>query len=232
MCVCIHVCIYCIYGDTHRSCLCGSQPLLLTGNSFFLPHRVNLAQLKDAYTKLFEDYNELKEDKKKRESLLVQKEVVDELQERLSAAEEALAAKQNHIDRMKQEIFSKEEELQTISVFQAQAEVYSSDFYAERAAREKLHEERERLAAQLEYVKKQNNQLQEELDSLGRHSLTEMQKRHVAQGGNPHGAAASLVGRGTDWQHQGNIPEHACPKCNEILPDLDSLQIHIMDCIN
>ncbi|XP_075932189.1 optineurin isoform X1 [Anarhichas minor] len=194
--------------------------------------RVNLAQLKDAYTKLFEDYNELKEDKKKRESLLVQKEVVDELQERLSAAEEALAAKQNHIDRMKQEIFSKEEELQTISVFQAQAEVYSSDFYAERAAREKLHEERERLAAQLEYVKKQNNQLQEELDSLGRHSLTEMQKRHLAQGGNPHGAAASLVGRGTDWQHQGNIPEHACPKCNEILPDLDSLQIHIMDCIN
>ncbi|KAK9525451.1 hypothetical protein VZT92_016157 [Zoarces viviparus] len=194
--------------------------------------RVNLAQLKDAYTKLFEDYNELKEDKKKRESLLVQKEVVDELQERLSAAEEALAAKQNHIDRMKQEIFSKEEELQTISVFQAQAEVYSSDFYAERAAREKLHEERERLAAQLEYVKKQNNQLQEELDSLGRHSLTEMQKRHVSMGGNPHGAAASLVGRGTDWQHQGNIPEHACPKCNEILPDLDSLQIHIMDCIN
>lgn len=49
-----------------------------------------------------------------------------------------------------------------------QAEVYSSDFYAEREAREKLHEERERLAAQLEYVKKQNIQLQDEMDSLGR----------------------------------------------------------------
>ncbi|XP_038594229.1 optineurin isoform X1 [Micropterus salmoides] len=192
--------------------------------------RNNLAQLKDAYTKLFEDYNELKEEKKKRESLLVQKEVVDELQVRLTAAEEALAAKQNKIDEMKQEIFQKEKELETISVFQAQAEVYSSDFYAERAAREKLHEERERLAAQLEYVKKQNTHLQEEMDSLGRRSLNEMQKRHV--GGNPHGAGAALVGRGADWQHQGNIPEHACPKCNEILPDLDSLQIHIMDCIN
>uniref|UniRef100_A0A8D0D5H4 Optineurin n=1 Tax=Sander lucioperca TaxID=283035 RepID=A0A8D0D5H4_SANLU len=192
--------------------------------------RNNLAQLKDAYTKLFEDYNELKEEKKKRE--LVQKEVVDQLQERLTAAEEALAAKQNQIDHMKQEIYKKEEELQTISVFQAQAEVYSSDFYAERAAREKLHEERERLAAQLEYVKKQNNHLQEEMDSLGRRSLNEMQRRHVSQGGNAHGAGASLIGRGTDWQHQGNIPEHACPKCNEILPDLDSLQIHIMDCIN
>lgn len=30
-------------------------------------HRNTLAQLKDAYTKLFEDYNELKEEKKKRE---------------------------------------------------------------------------------------------------------------------------------------------------------------------
>lgn len=31
------------------------------------PLRNTLAQLKDAYTKLFEDYNELKEEKKKRE---------------------------------------------------------------------------------------------------------------------------------------------------------------------
>ncbi|XP_036977972.1 optineurin isoform X2 [Acanthopagrus latus] len=196
--------------------------------------RNNLAQLKDAYTKLFEDYNELKEDKKKKEVLqaqMVQKELLDELQQRLTAAEQALVAKQDKIDLMKQEIFQKEKELEQISVFQAQAEVYSSDFYAERAAREKLHEERERLAAQLEYVKKQNIHLQEEMDSLGRRSLGEMQRRHVSLGGSPHGAGASLVGRGTDWQ-QGNIPEHACPKCNEILPDLDSLQIHIMDCIN
>uniref|UniRef100_A0A1A8HMR1 Optineurin n=1 Tax=Nothobranchius kuhntae TaxID=321403 RepID=A0A1A8HMR1_NOTKU len=194
--------------------------------------RNNLAQLKDAYTKLFEDYNELKEEKKKRESRLVEKELADDLQERLTAAEEALAVKQSKIDEMKQEMFSKEKDLETISVFQAQAEVYSSDFYAERAAREKLHEEKERLAAQLEFVKKQNSQLQEEMDSLGRRSLNEMQRRHGTTGGSPHGAGASLVGRGADWQHQGNIPEHACPKCNEILPDLDSLQIHIMDCIN
>ncbi|CAJ1054491.1 optineurin [Xyrichtys novacula] len=191
--------------------------------------RNNLAQLKDAYTKLFEDYNELKEEKKKRESQLVQKEVVEQLQQQLAAAEEALAAKQTRIDEMKQEIYRKEKELEQISVFQAQAEVYSSDFYAERTAREKLHEERERLAVQLEYVKKQNAHLQEEMESLGRRSLNEMQMRHG--GASIHGAGASLVGRGTDW-HQGSIPEHACPKCNEILPDLDTLQIHIMDCIN
>uniref|UniRef100_A0A8C7XEY3 Optineurin n=1 Tax=Oryzias sinensis TaxID=183150 RepID=A0A8C7XEY3_9TELE len=194
--------------------------------------RTNLAQLKDAYTKLFEDYNELKEERKKREARLVEKELVEQLQRQLTTAEEALAAKQSKIDMMTQEMLLKEKDLETISVFQAQAEVYSSDFYAERAAREKLHEEKERLAAQLEYVKKMNTQLQDEVDSLGRRSLNELQQRHVIPGGNPHGAGASLVGRSTDWQQQGNIPEHACPKCDEILPDLDSLQIHIMDCIN
>uniref|UniRef100_A0A672J4N9 Optineurin n=1 Tax=Salarias fasciatus TaxID=181472 RepID=A0A672J4N9_SALFA len=182
--------------------------------------RKNLAQLKDAYTKLFEDYNELKEEKKKRE--LVEKEQVEELQQRLAAAEEALAVKQSKIDEMKQDMFQKEKELETISVFQAQAEVYSSDFYAERAAREKLHEEKERLATQLEYIKKQNSQLQEEMDSLGRRSLNEMQRRHVAPGGSPHGAGPALVGRGAaaDWQHQENIPEHACPNSGNIFKHL------------
>ncbi|XP_054608572.1 optineurin [Dunckerocampus dactyliophorus] len=191
--------------------------------------RSNLAQLKDAYTQLFEDYNELKEEKKRSESQLVNREVVDELQGQLTAAEKALADKQKYIDSLKQEIFQKEKELETISVLQAQAEVYSSDFYAERAAREKLHEERERLAVQLEYVKKQNSHLQEEMESMSRKTMLEMQRRHVA---NQHGRGAALVGRGTDWQHQRSIPEHVCPKCNDILPDLDSLQIHIMDCIN
>ncbi|XP_071756698.2 protein mono-ADP-ribosyltransferase PARP12-like [Centroberyx gerrardi] len=185
----------------------------------------NLAQLKDAYTKLFEDYNKLKEEKKKK-AQLVQREVVEELQGRLAAAEQALATKQEQIDTMK------EKELETISVFQAQAEVYSSDFYAERAAREKTHAQNERLAAQLEFVKKQNNQLQKEMDSLGRQSLNEMQRRHESPGRNPPGGAAAPGGRGADsQQQQGILPEHTCPMCNEILPDLDSLQIHIMDCI-
>uniref|UniRef100_A0A674A254 Optineurin n=1 Tax=Salmo trutta TaxID=8032 RepID=A0A674A254_SALTR len=188
--------------------------------------RTNLTQLKDAYTKLFEDYNELKQESKNREPL-VTKEVGD-LQTRLDAAEKALAAKQQQIDVMKQEIYQKEKELETISVFQAQAEVYSSDFYAERAAREKIHEEKEHLFAQLEFVKKQNTQLQDEMDSLGRQSLSDMQRRHMPRGGNMQGARG---GDARDWQQQGNIPEQVCPKCNEILPDLDSLQIHIMDCI-
>lgn len=51
---------------------------------------------------------------------MVRRETLDELQHRMTAAEEALAAKQSKIDDMKQEIFHKEKELETISVFQAQ----------------------------------------------------------------------------------------------------------------
>ncbi|KAG7270317.1 hypothetical protein CRUP_030217 [Coryphaenoides rupestris] len=197
--------------------------------------RNNLDQLKEAYTKLFEDYEELKEEAKKKEAESVPSSLVEELHAQLTDAEKALANKQEHIDEMKQEIFQKEKELETISVFQAQAEVYSSDFYAERAAREKIHEEKEVLATELDYTKKLNLQLQEELESLGRHGLNEMQKRHVPRGGNPHGGAAAQGGRGGDgreWQQQQmNIQEHVCPKCSVKLPDLDTLQIHIMDCI-
>lgn len=51
---------------------------------------------------------------------MVQKELLDKVQVQLAAAEEALATKQGKIDQMKQEIFQKEKELETISVFQAQ----------------------------------------------------------------------------------------------------------------
>ncbi|TSK13354.1 Optineurin [Bagarius yarrelli] len=192
-----------------------------------------LAQLKDAYTKLFEDYDELQQDNKKRQGSVLREEH-SELQSRMNAAEKALADKQQQIDVMKQELYEKDKELETVSVFKAQAEVYSSDFYAERAAREKIHEEKERLAAQLEFIKKQNIQLQDEMESMGRQSMSEMQRRHVPRGTNPDESSPHhhhLQGGRVDWQQHVNIPEHACPKCGEVLPDLDSLQIHIMDCI-
>ncbi|KAF4079859.1 hypothetical protein AMELA_G00183150 [Ameiurus melas] len=194
--------------------------------------RTALAQLKDAYTKLFEDYDELQIENKKRQGS-ASREEYSELQSRIAAAEQALADKQQKIDVMKQELCEKDKELETVSVFKAQAEVYSSDFYAERAAREKIHEEKERLATQLEYFKKQNIQLQDEVESMGRQSMTEMQRRHVSRGANPGDSPPHhhLQGGRVDWQQHVNIPEHACPKCGEVLPDLDSLQIHIMDCI-
>ncbi|XP_064417329.1 optineurin isoform X2 [Latimeria chalumnae] len=196
-----------------------------------------LAQLQVAYTQLYSDYTEnMKEIEalKRKESELVDKAVVHDLSAKLELAEKALVTKQQRIDEMKQTVAKQEEEMETVGLLKAQIEVYCSDFHAERAAREKIHEEKEKLAIQLEYMKKENSNLKDDLIRLGRPSIVEMQRRHGAQGPSQQDNSSALVHRGPnncDWQHQGSIPEFACPKCAEILPDIDTLQIHVMDCI-
>ncbi|NXQ74828.1 OPTN protein, partial [Quiscalus mexicanus] len=189
--------------------------------------------LQDSYSKLLPELTEAKkkiDEMKLKELDRVDKAVVEQLTAKVELAEQALAAKQLQIDEMKQMIAKQEEDLETMSVLRAQMEVYCSDFHAERAAREKIHEEKEQLAVQLAYLLKE----QQNFEDLGRTSLAEMQSRHGArmpdQEHSPH-----LVQRGTnsqDWPEQRNISIYSCPKCEEILPDLDTLQIHVMDCIN
>ncbi|NXB98765.1 OPTN protein, partial [Orthonyx spaldingii] len=189
--------------------------------------------LQDSYSKLLPELTEAMrkiDEMKLKELDRVDKAVVEQLTAKVELAEQALAAKQLQIDEMKQIIAKQEEDLETMSVLRAQMEVYCSDFHAERAAREKIHEEKEQLAVQLAYLLKE----QQNLEDLGRTSLAEMQSRHGARmpdrEHSPH-----LVQRGTnsqDWPEQQNISIYSCPKCQEILPDLDTLQIHVMDCIN
>ncbi|KAG8142570.1 hypothetical protein E2320_005789 [Naja naja] len=116
------------------------------------------------------------------------------------------------------------EALQTVEELKGkQMEVYCSDFHAERAAREKIHEEKEQLATQLAYFLADN----QERGDLGRCSLAEMQTRH--------GTRLPSTQEGAEEQNQPqpprDIPIHSCPKCSIILPDIDTLQIHVMDCI-
>ncbi|NXH02501.1 OPTN protein, partial [Loxia leucoptera] len=189
--------------------------------------------LQDSYSKLLPELTEAKkqiDEMKLKELDRVDKAVVEQLTAKVELAEQALAAKQLQIDEMKQTIAKQEEDLETMSVLRAQMEVYCSDFHAERAAREKIHEEKEQLAVQLAYLLKE----QQNFEDFGRTSLAEMQSRHGARmpdrERSPH-----LVQRGTnsqDWPEQRNISIYSCPKCEEILPDLDTLQIHVMDCIN
>ncbi|NXR61787.1 OPTN protein, partial [Rhadina sibilatrix] len=189
--------------------------------------------LQDSYSKILPELTEAMkkiDEMKLKELDRVDKAVVEQLKVKVELAEQALAAKQLQIDEMKQIIAKQEEDLETMSVLRAQMEVYCSDFHAERAAREKIHEEKEQLAVQLAYLLKE----QQNFEDLGRTSLAEMQSRHGARmpdrEHSPH-----LVQRGTnsqDWPEQQNISIYSCPKCEEILPDLDTLQIHVMDCIN
>ncbi|XP_063998704.1 optineurin isoform X1 [Pogoniulus pusillus] len=195
--------------------------------------KARYSTLQDAYNKLLPELTEAKkriDEMKLKELDRVDKVVVEQLTAKVELAEQALAAKQLQIDEMKQIIAKQEEDLETMAVLRAQMEVYCSDFHAERAAREKIHEEKEQLAVQLAYLLKE----QQNLEELGRNSLAEMQNRHGARAPDrehsPH-----LVQRGTgsqDWPEQQNISIYSCPKCEEILPDLDTLQIHVMDCIN
>ncbi|NXG07790.1 OPTN protein, partial [Sakesphorus luctuosus] len=190
--------------------------------------------LQESYSKLLPELTEaLKkiDEMKLKELDRVDKAVVDQLKAKVELAEQALAAKQLQIDEMKQRIAKQEEDLETMSVLRAQMEVYCSDFHAERAAREKIHEEKEQLAVQLAYLLKEQ---QQNLEDLGRNSLAEMQNRHGARVPDRE-HSPRLVQRGTssqDWPEQRNISIYSCPKCEEILPDLDTLQIHVMDCIN
>ncbi|XP_027694582.1 optineurin isoform X2 [Vombatus ursinus] len=184
---------------------------------------------------LLEHSNALKtiEELKRKETEKVDRSVVKELNEKLDLAERALASKQLQMDEMKQTIAKQEEDLETMAVLRAQMEVYCSDFHAERAAREKIHEEKEQLALQLALMLKENNVFEDG----SRQSLMELQSRHGARSTNEQDQQPYLVQRGADdrsWrqqQQQRSIPIHSCPKCGEILPDIDTLQIHVMDCI-
>ncbi|XP_058537857.1 optineurin isoform X3 [Neofelis nebulosa] len=207
-----------------------------------------VATLQVTHNKLLQEYNKsLKtiEELKRKESEKVDKVVLQELSEKLALAEKALASKQLQMDDMKQTIAKQEEDLETMTVLRAQMEVYCSDFHAERAAREKIHEEKEQLALQLAILLKENNVFE---DGGSRQSLMEMQSRHGARTSDPDQQAylaqrvlqktrlnnpGSRGDEDTNWrqQQQRNIPIHSCPKCGEVLPDIDTLQIHVMDCI-
>ncbi|KAM9672558.1 optineurin isoform 3-T3 [Trichechus inunguis] len=197
--------------------------------------KARLATLQLTHSRLLQEHsNTLKtiEELKMKESEKVDKAVLEELNEKLELAEKALASKQLQMDEMKQTIAKQEEDLETMTVLRAQMEVYCSDFHAERAAREKIHEEKEQLALQLAILLKENNVFE---DGGSRQSLMEMQSRHGARTSDPD-QQAYLVQRGAEdrnWQQQQqrNIPIHSCPKCGEVLPDIDTLQIHVMDCI-
>ncbi|XP_040451578.1 optineurin isoform X3 [Falco naumanni] len=195
--------------------------------------KARYSSLQDAYNKLLSELTEAMktiDEMKIKELDRVDRVVVEQLNAKVELAEQALAAKQLQIDEMKQIITKQEEDLETMAVLRAQMEVYCSDFHAERAAREKIHEEKEQLAVQLAYLLKE----QQNLEDLGRNSLAEMQNRHGARAPDRE-HSPRLVQRGTgsqDWPEQRNISMYSCPKCEEILPDLDTLQIHVMDCIN
>ncbi|XP_061649335.1 NF-kappa-B essential modulator isoform X6 [Phyllopteryx taeniolatus] len=200
-----------------------------------------LTQLQHAYTCLFRDYD----------SIL--KSEGGDVRRQLEEAERALALKQDLIDKLKEEVEQQKGSLETVPVLTAQAEIYKADFLAEREAREKLNQKKEELQDQLTQALAEIDRHKQEATSRAR--MEQMKLRHQEdlpvrvphipppQGGFSAGAFNTapppsmyrnpgLVPTG-DHGAAGveDLPDLCCPKCHYQAPDMDTLQIHVMDCI-
>ncbi|XP_069634124.1 NF-kappa-B essential modulator isoform X2 [Haliaeetus albicilla] len=187
-----------------------------------------LVQLQVAYHHLFQEYDahikaSLEGDKRSQGTWRQ----LGEARAQLQQAEEALAAKQELIDKLKAEAEQHRATLETIPVLQAQADIYKADFEAERAAREELHAQREALQEALAQL-----QLRVDAEGAARIRMEEMRNRHselrppTAGGGAGFGGLPAPLCAPPEEQ-----PVLCCPKCQYKAPDMDTLQIHVMDCI-
>ncbi|XP_069382685.1 NF-kappa-B essential modulator isoform X4 [Paralichthys olivaceus] len=217
------------------------EQALKTERHVVTEEKKKLTQLQHAYTCLFRDYDS----KLKSEG--------GDLCSRLEEAERALALKQDLIDKLKEEVEQQKGSLETVPVLTAQAEIYKADFLAEREAREKLNQKKEELQDQLTQAMAEIDRLKQEATSRARMEL--MKKRHVEDfpPRAPHipppkgvfpGPAFNTVPAASSFRNQGlvpvsdqgaagseELPDLCCPKCKYQAPDMDTLQIHVMDCI-
>ncbi|XP_014984051.2 NF-kappa-B essential modulator isoform X4 [Macaca mulatta] len=192
-----------------------------------------LAQLQVAYHQLFQEYdNHIK-------SSLVGSErkrgmQLEDLKQQLQQAEEALVAKQEVIDKLKEEAEQHKIVMETVPVLKAQADIYKADFQAERQAREKLAEKKELLQEQLEQLQREYSRLKASCQESAR--IEDMRKRHVEVSQAPLPPAPAYLSSPLALPSQRRSPpeeppDFCCPKCQYQAPDMDTLQIHVMECI-
>ncbi|KAM9313244.1 optineurin [Gastrophryne carolinensis] len=184
-----------------------------------------LSTLQEEFDKQKTDYELLR----KSETEKVPKVQLTQLLQKLDACEQALAKKQLEIDEMKVVAAKHEEDVETIALLKAQIDVYCSDFHAEREARQNIHQEKEELATQLAYILQENERLKDERQ--GRQSIEQLQRRHGSLSGLEGNQGPHLMPRGAENLEPPGANSHVCPKCQLTVPDMDTLQIHVMDCI-
>ncbi|XP_037629651.1 NF-kappa-B essential modulator isoform X2 [Sebastes umbrosus] len=211
------------------------EQALKTERHVVTEEKKKLTQLQHAYTCLFRDYDS----KLKNEG--------GDLCSRLEEAERALALKQDLIDKLKEEVEQQKGSLETVPVLTAQAEIYKADFLAEREAREKLNQKKEELQDQLTQALTEIDRLKQEAASRSR--MEQMKLRHQEDFPTrapqiPPPQAFNTVPPAPSFRNKGlvlvgdqgaggadELPDLCCPKCQYQAPDMDTLQIHVMDCI-
>ncbi|KAF6090647.1 inhibitor of nuclear factor kappa B kinase regulatory subunit gamma [Phyllostomus discolor] len=112
------------------------------------------------------------------------------------------------------------------------ADIYKADFQAERQAREKLAEKKELLQEQLEQLQREYSRLKASCQESAR--IEDMRKRHVEVSQPPLAPAPAHQSFPLPPQRRSppeDPPDYCCPKCQYQAPDIDTLQIHVMECI-
>lgn len=223
--------------DQLRISVQNSESALKTERQSRSEDRRKLAQLQAAYHQLFAEYDHTMKDGKRNKGQSA------DIEDQLKDAETALALKQELIDKLKEEGERLRGELETIPVLKAQAEVFEADFLAERLAREKLHEQRELLQERMAALQSECDKMRGEQGAASRAHFEEMQRRHsenprtsLNNQGNYflNGSTVPFTTPAEPHQRQhfdDDLPGFWCPKCQYRAPDMDTLQIHVMDCI-
>ncbi|XP_053747938.1 NF-kappa-B essential modulator isoform X4 [Panthera pardus] len=192
-----------------------------------------LAQLQVAYHQLFQEY-----DSHVKSSVVSSERnrglQLEDLKQQLQQAEEALVAKQEVIDKLKEEAEQHKIVMETVPVLKAQADIYKADFQAERQAREKLAEKKEILQEQLAQLQRDYSRLKASCQESAR--IEDMRKRHVEASQAPVAPAPAHPSFHLALPNQRRSPpeeppDFCCPKCQYQAPDMDTLQIHVMECI-
>ncbi|XP_006878046.1 PREDICTED: NF-kappa-B essential modulator isoform X1 [Chrysochloris asiatica] len=121
------------------------------------------------------------------------------------------------------------------------AEIYKADFLAERHAREQLAEKKETLQEQMEQLQKAYSRLKASSQEATRAQIEDMRKRHVEVSPPPlppqqvqvpsiNGCLFFFPAHHPFYPPE-EPPDFCCPKCQYQAPDIDTLQIHVMECI-
>lgn len=213
--------------------------------------RESFFQLVDDYKEMLELNHQLEHELKNNshEKLMGK---IDHLTAQLIAAEESLSLKNQTLENLQEKIKKCTAENDDIPLLRAQADIYKSDFDAERAAHEKEHQENKKLKEDLQNIELQNRELLDQLEALSREQLSEMRQRvypryptgtynrNPFQGGSyepdPRVPSSgyymlpqSVQTNNEATQHEEETEALNCPLCGGKFPDQDSLKLHVAE---
>lgn len=135
--------------------------------------------------------------------------------------------------------------------------MFQTDFETESQSRQKREEDCKRLREELTKLRNENEQLVEEANDPTGSRMAEMQRRHggnmashvpsnlegghsawsgfydrfLAPRGAPPGRSNISPQRPLDTDLNRQVSGGRCPRCERMFPDLDALQIHVVECL-